>query len=502
MRTPTSPTAHPAGAHPARPESAGHATGGRATATPARASTASAVTTRPRARWSFARLVALAVVAALAVVLPAQQTDASTLQQLTVRTVGVPAGTEVALFRLDRTRTYLGWQESASTDVAGNVTFATVPGQTYTLWAAETATTFPQYLGGGVSLADADRFTTPDAENTEQHLDVTTAPLVTGTVTWPSVGTPAYGEVSLHAWDATTKAWILTSYAPIDDLTATGGSFAVKAPAGVPVAVSAQVGRTDGSTASGWYGGSTTAPQSHAAATTVTATRQAPVAGLVIRLSDVAPATPAPGTTPAPAPLPTRPSPTTKPSHKPTVTPAPKPTTRPTTPRPAPTVSARISGTPKVGARLTATAAPQGWTASYTWKRDGRTIARANARAYRPTTPDAGRRLTVTVALRRAGHTPAATTSKAVRVAKVAGKVRVSAAKRSVRVTVKAAGVAAPTGKVTVKVGSRARTYTLKARHRGVLTVKASPGRAKVRVTYRGNARVATAKTTKTVRVR
>ena len=499
MRTPSSPTAHPAGAHPAPPESARHATGARTTA---RASNPSATTTRTRARRSFARLLALAVVAALAVVLPAQQTGASTLQQLTVRTAGIPTGTEVALFRLDRTGTYLGWQESASTDAAGNVAFATVHGQTYTLWTAETATTFPQYLGGGVSLADADRFTTPDAENTERHLDVTTAPLVTGTITWPSAGTPAYGEVNLHAWDATAKAWTLTSYAPIDDLTATGGTFAVKAPAGVPVAVSAQVGRTDGSTASGWYGGAARAPQSHAAATTVTATRQTPVTGLVLRLSDVAPATPAPGTTPAPTPLPTRPSPTTKPSHKPTVTPARKPTTRPTTPRSAPTVSARISGTPKVGARLTATGAPQGWTASYTWKRDGRTIARANARAYRPTTPDAGRRLTVTVALRRAGHTPAATTSKAVRVAKIAGKVRVSAAKRSVRVTVKTPGVAAPTGKVTVKVGSRSRTYNLKTRHRGVLTVKASPGRAKVRVTYRGNARVATAKTTKTVRVR
>ncbi|PFG37032.1 hypothetical protein ATL41_1776 [Flavimobilis soli] len=466
-------------------------------------------------------MLALAVVAALGLALPAQHTDASDLQQLTVRTTGIPAGTEVGLFRLDSTGTRLGWQESASTDATGAVTFATVPGQTYTLWAAETATTFPQYLGGAASLDAAARFTTPDAATSEQAFAVAPAPLVTGAVTWPDQGTTAYGEVNLHTWDAAAKTWALASYAPITDLTATGGTFTAKAPAGVAVALSAFVERADRSTASGWLGSGTTAPASLAAATTVTATEQSPVTGVALALVDVAPS-PEPGPSPEPSPSGPQspsPSPTTPASTTPAPTPAPPVTAPPrsttntptndaparppaTEPRTVPPVAAKISGKPRVGARLTATAAPRGWTASYTWKRDGRAIARANARAYRPTTSDAGRRLSVTVSLRKTGYAPAASTSKAVRVAKVASKVRVAAAKRAVRVTVKAKGVAKPTGKVTVKVGKTSRTYTLKARHRGVLTVKAPAGRAKVRVTYQGDARVAKGTTTKTVRVR
>lgn len=458
------------------------------TAQPARAF----LTPRARTRQALARVLALAVVASLAVVLPARQTDASTLQRLTVRTTGIPAGTEIGLFRLDRTGTYLGLQQSAPTDAAGTVELATIPGQTYTLWAAETTTTFPQYLGGSTTLEGATRFTTPDADTAEQQLDVAPAPLVTGTLTWPDRGATSYGEISLHTWDTTTKTWALTSYAPIGDLDATGGTFTAKAPAGVPVALSAQVERADGTVVTGWYGGGATTPPSPAAAT-VTATAQSPVTGVQFALTDAVPAAPAPPHPPAPSP--------TTPAPRPVPTPSTRPTP-PAAPRTTPNVAARITGQPKVGARLTATAAPQGWTASYRWKRDGSTIARATARTYKPTPSDAGRRLTVTVTLRKTGHASAASTSRSVRVAKVTSKVRVSAAKRAVRVTVRALGVAAPTGKVTVKVGARSRTYALRAADKGALTMKVPAGLAKVYVAYQGDARVAKATATGTVRVR
>lgn len=484
------------------------------TAQPARA----LLTPRARTRHTLTRVLALAVVASLAVVLPAQQTDASTLQRLTVRTTGIPAGTEIGLFRLDRTGTYLGWQESAQTDAAGTVELATIPGQTYTLWAAEATTTFPQYLGGSTTLEGATRFTTPDAETAEQQLDVAPAPLITGTLTWPDKGPTSYGEISLHTWDTTTKTWTLTSYAPVDDLDATSGTFTAKAPAGVPVTLSAQVERADGTVVMGWYGGGRTTPPTPAAAT-VTATAQSPVTGLQIALTDAAPVAPAP--TPPPAPSPTTPAPRPDPTPHPTAprspapavqpAPRPSPTTTPSTkpapappsaPRTTPNVAARITGQPKVGARLTATAAPQGWTASYRWKREGSTIARATARTYKPRPSDAGRRLTVTVTLRKTGHASAASTSRSVRVAKVTSKVRVSAAKRAVRVKVRALGVAAPTGKVTVKVGTRSKTYALRAADKGALTIRVPAGLAKVHVAYQGDTRVAKATATGTVRVR
>ena len=480
------------------------------TAQPARAVPTHTLPTRgARTRQTLTRVLALAVVASLAVVLPAQQTDASTLQRLIVRTTGLPAGTEIGLFRLDRTGTYLGWQESAQTDAAGTVELATIPGQTYTLWAAETTATFPQYLGGSTTLEGATRFTTPDADAAEQQLDVAAAPLVTGTLTWPDKGATSYGEIALHTWDATTKTWALTSYAQVSDLNATGGTFTAKAPAGVPVALSAQVERADGTVVTGWHGSGTTTPPNVAAAT-FTATAQSPVTGIQIALTEAAPAAPAPTPPPAPSPTaparsPTTPAPRPDPSPSPTAPRNPAPAVQPAphpAPRTTPNVAARITGQPKVGARLTATAAPHGWTASYRWKRDGSTIARATARTYKPTPSDAGRRLTVTVTLRKTGHSSAASTSRSVRVAKVTSKVRVSAATRAVRVKVRAVGVAAPTGRVTVTVGTRSRTYALRAGDKGALTMKVPAGRAQVHVAYQGDARVAKSTATRTVRVR
>lgn len=462
-------------------------------------SVTSTTTASRRTRLAVMRAVALAVVAALAVVLPAPPAQASGQQLLVVRTTGVPSGTEIALLRLDTTGGYFGWHASATTDDSGAVTFTTFPDRPYTLWAAETDLTFAQYLGGATDAGGATSFLTSSGAQDEQRFDVRTAALVRGTVTWPAGAPPVYGEVSLRTWDATARAWALTSYGPLTSLTATGADFTVKAPAAVPVTLSATLERADGSTATAWLGGGVTEPRDATSATTVTAADGAEVAGVRLTLPDVvapAPTPSTPTTPPTSAPRPVTPPATTPPSvtSKPV---APKPALRP-----AVRVSPAVSGTAKVGRRLTASPAPKGWATAYRWKRDGRNIARATGRTYRPTTADAGRAITVTVTVRRAGHRSASATSKAVRIAKVSGKVRVAAAKRAVRVTVRATGVKAPTGKVTVKVGSRARTYTLRAAHRGTVTVKAPRGRTKVRATYRGDNRVAKASAAKTLRVR
>lgn len=78
---------------------------------------------------------------------------------------------------------------------------------------------------------------------------------------------------------------------------------------------------------------------------------------------------------------------------------------------PAPTVT----GTPKVGATLTANAAwvPAPDTLSYQWARAGTRISGATGRTYKPVMADAGAKLTVTVTGSKVGYVPAAKTSVA-----------------------------------------------------------------------------------------
>ncbi|WP_130176100.1 excalibur calcium-binding domain-containing protein [Cryobacterium sp. SO1] len=71
----------------------------------------------------------------------------------------------------------------------------------------------------------------------------------------------------------------------------------------------------------------------------------------------------------------------------------------------------RISGTPRVGQVLSATAgawAPAPTTLTYQWKRAGVTIAGATGTTYRVRPGDAGAALTVTVTAKRASYQPAA----------------------------------------------------------------------------------------------
>lgn len=74
-----------------------------------------------------------------------------------------------------------------------------------------------------------------------------------------------------------------------------------------------------------------------------------------------------------------------------------------------------VTGTPKVGRTLTATAGT--WTSgtrlTYRWTADGRTIAGATARTFKPTRAQVGKQLRVVVTGTKAGYTTAVRTSRA-----------------------------------------------------------------------------------------
>src|SRR5690606_4279646 len=118
---------------------------------------------------------------------------------------------------------------------------------------------------------------------------------------------------------------------------------------------------------------------------------------------------------------------------------------------------------------------------AYQWLRGGTAIAGATGSSHKLTTADAGQKVSVRVTASR-GDYPAASsaTSSAVKVAKIAPKVSLKLAKKSisasakakVTVRVKVKGIAKPTGKVRIYDGKkRITTVTLKAKHKGKLTV-------------------------------
>ncbi|MEE4490145.1 hypothetical protein [Streptomyces sp. BE230] len=114
---------------------------------------------------------------------------------------------------------------------------------------------------------------------------------------------------------------------------------------------------------------------------------------------------------------------------------------------PKATTAPKITGTVRVGTKLTAahgTWAPAPTSYAYQWKADGKAVKGATASTYTPTASLLGKKLSVTVTARRTGHTSGTATTTAVKVA--AG----SAPKAS----------KAPTVSGTAKVGR-----TLKAAH-------------------------------------
>lgn len=89
----------------------------------------------------------------------------------------------------------------------------------------------------------------------------------------------------------------------------------------------------------------------------------------------------------------------------------------PATPLPLTAATPTVSGTPKVGVKLTAV--PGTWTTgttfAYQWYVDGAAIASARSAAYTPTAGARGKRLTVRVTGSRAGHVTTSRTSAATR---------------------------------------------------------------------------------------
>ncbi|WP_102510108.1 Ig-like domain repeat protein [Sanguibacter massiliensis] len=164
--------------------------------------------------------------------------------------------------------------------------------------------------------------------------------------------------------------------------------------------------------------------------------------------------------------------------------------------------TAKITGTPKIGATLGASAAPQGWVAKYQWLRNGKTIKGATKSTYKVAGSDAAAKLSVRVTLTRAGYTTTVKTSAVTKaVPKAKASVKVTGGKKSVTVRVTASGIKAPTGKVTVTYGKKKVTVKLSSKHKGKISVKLPKGTHKVKVSYAGSSQVAKA-STKTLRVK
>ena len=128
----------------------------------------------------------------------------------------------------------------------------------------------------------------------------------------------------------------------------------------------------------------------------------------------------------AAAPKPT-PTPSPSPSPKPTPSPSPKPTPSPSSPTPTPTPSPsgkeftavsvpRITGSVKVGKKLTADAGAWGpgeVALSYQWYRSGAKIAKATKPVYTLKAADKGKKITVKITGTKPGYTTVSKTSVA-----------------------------------------------------------------------------------------
>ncbi len=174
----------------------------------------------------------------------------------------------------------------------------------------------------------------------------------------------------------------------------------------------------------------------------------------------------------------------------------------------APTAAApTVSGTPKVGQTLTATAAawsPSGATTSYQWLRDGQPIAGATGATYVLATDDAGRDVAVRVIGTRAGYQNGQAQSADVAIDKLTSKTTSKLAKAKVpskkkgkvTVTVKAPGLSNPTGLVQIKKGKKVLAKgTIKSGGKVVVTLpKLKKGTYKLVAFYAGNDQVTASK--------
>jgi hypothetical protein len=154
-------------------------------------------------------------------------------------------------------------------------------------------------------------------------------------------------------------------------------------------------------------------------------------------------------------------------------------------------------GTARFGANLKASTGTwdlPGLTYSYQWLRDGTAIKGATASSYTLTSSDVGKRVSVRVTAKRAGHgNGTATSTSTAKVAKVSSSVKasvkdVTVGKRAtVKVTVTTPRYATPSGTLTVRYGSRSVKVALKPGAKGKASVRLpalAKGKHAVTVTF------------------
>ncbi|MCX6401980.1 MAG: CHAP domain-containing protein [Propionibacteriales bacterium] len=167
-----------------------------------------------------------------------------------------------------------------------------------------------------------------------------------------------------------------------------------------------------------------------------------------------------------------------------------------------------ITGTPKVGATLTAAdgaAVPADTTNTHQWLKDGRPIAGATAKTYKIKWADAGSKISVQIGRTRKNYAPLTEKVAATGVVTSAPTLWITTDGRRgaaiVKVTVTSHGVEPVTGKVVVRIGARSQTVTLVDGRARVTLPISTPGRRDVIVRYLGSTVVPAARKDSTVTV-
>ncbi|MDQ2624960.1 MAG: hypothetical protein M3Y20_07355 [Actinomycetota bacterium] len=169
----------------------------------------------------------------------------------------------------------------------------------------------------------------------------------------------------------------------------------------------------------------------------------------------------------------------------------------PTDPAARATTKPKVSGSARLGSTLRASAGAwdlPGVVAEYQWLRGSKAIKGATSARYTLTTADVGKRVSVRVTGKVAGHADGVASSSSKKVAK--GKPRVTAKASSVKVgkrakvvvRVKASGLSRPKGTVTVKYGTRTVKVKLAAKRKGKVTVRLpqlAKGRYAIKVSFK-----------------
>lgn len=175
----------------------------------------------------------------------------------------------------------------------------------------------------------------------------------------------------------------------------------------------------------------------------------------------------------------------------------------------SPTVLPSISGTPSIGASVSAS--PGTWVGApssyrYQWLRNGQPIPGATSSTYRMVATDALAQLSAQVTAVRSAYKDATATTAAVTVPKMVSTTTasvspftVSKSKRAkLTIYVRANGITGPTGKITIKDGKKKlKVLSLSASKAGKVVFKLpklKPGKHKVKVTYAGTAQIAGSK--------